>query len=108
MQSISLTYWTYEITDCLLSSAPNNNLKNYLTKCVNQISKIVDLVRGQLSTQNRITLGALVVLDVHARDTLSELIDFNVEKSNDFRWLSQVRLVATQSHMFGNMKNFLF
>lgn len=90
VQSISLTYWTSEITDCLLSNAPNNNLKNYLLKCVDQISTIVALVRGRLSTQNRITLGALVVLDVHARDTLAELIEFNVEKSNDFKWLSQV------------------
>lgn len=97
MQSISLTYWTSEITDCLLSNAPNNNLKGYLTKCIDQISRIVDLVRGRLSTQNRITLGALVVLDVHARDTLAELIDYNVEKSNDFRWLSQVWRVFTHA-----------
>lgn len=83
-------YWTSEISDCLLSSNPNGNLKSYLTKCIDQIATIVNLVRGQLSTQNRITLGALVVLDVHARDTLAELIDYNVEKSNDFRWLSQV------------------
>lgn len=86
-------YWTSEITECLLSDAPNNNLKVYLTKCIDQISKIVNLVRGPLSTQNRITLGALVVLDVHQRDTLAELIAYNVEKSNDFRWLSQVRRV---------------
>lgn len=101
MQSISLKYWTSEITDCLLSSDPNSNLTAYLTKSIDQISTIVNLVRGQLSTQNRITLGALVVLDVHARDTLAELIAYNVEKSNDFRWLSQVGpIVATECDRF--------
>lgn len=31
------------------------------------------------------------MLDVHARDVLMELIDFNVQLDNDFNWLSQIR-----------------
>lgn len=90
VQSISLTYWTAEITNSLLSDDPIQSMQEYFVKCKEQISKIVELVRGALSAQNRITLGALVVLDVHARDTLQDLISLKVRKSNDFSWLSQV------------------
>lgn len=90
VQSISLTYWTYYITECFLSESPKNSLKTYLQTNVEQIERIVDLVRGELSGQNRITLGALVVLDVHARDVLAEMVEKEVSELNDFQWLCQV------------------
>ena len=86
---VSMTYWTSEVT-----AGIRKGMKG-LTKCLKQeneqIAKIVDLVRGKLSLQNRITLGALVVLDVHARDVVQLLIDKSVEKDNDFQWLCQLR-----------------
>ncbi|XP_055588743.1 dynein axonemal heavy chain 7 isoform X2 [Uranotaenia lowii] len=91
IQSISCAYWTLEITKCFDSEDPLAALIVYKEKCKEQISHIVDLVRGKLAMQNRITLGALIVLDVHGRDVLADLIDIKTTKSDDFNWLAQLR-----------------
>lgn len=53
-----------------------------------QLKEIVDLVRSDLSELDRLTLGALVVMDVHAKDVIKELVDKRVNNVNEFSWLS--------------------
>ncbi|KAL7044814.1 hypothetical protein ACKWTF_002067 [Chironomus riparius] len=105
IQSISTTYWTIEITECFMQPDPVDALKEYSEKCSDQINHIVDLVRGKLSLQNRITLGALVVLDVHGRDVLTDLIENQTIKDNDFNWLSQLRYYVENDQLVTRMIN---
>lgn len=48
---------------------------------VEQLNGLTDLVRKPLTILARLTLGALIVIDVHARDVVQQLINENVHLS---------------------------
>ena len=86
---VSQIFWTSEVHDSLKMGTLG--LKDYLLKLNAQLGDVVKLVRGKLSMMTRITLGALVVIDVHARDVVVDMIAKNVHSENDFNWLAQLR-----------------
>ena len=49
------------------------------------------MVRQDLSPLERLTLGALVVLDVHGRDVIRQLARENIRSITDFSWIAQLR-----------------
>ena len=52
---------------------------------------MVAIVRKDLNTLQRTLMGALIVLDVHARDVVSELVQKKVSNLNDFEFSKQLR-----------------
>uniref|UniRef100_A0A8C3EP34 Dynein axonemal heavy chain 7 n=1 Tax=Corvus moneduloides TaxID=1196302 RepID=A0A8C3EP34_CORMO len=84
---VSSIYWTEEVSRAIRTRA----LQDFLEKSNLQIRDIVELVRGKLSSGARLTLGALIVIDVHARDVVSKLLEDKVIDLNDFQWISQLR-----------------
>jgi len=55
------------------------------------LKDIVILVRTDLSELDRLTLGALVTIDVHNRDVVSSLVKDNCTSPQDFSWMAQLR-----------------
>lgn len=65
-----------------------SSLKNLFSHLTQNLSLIVTKVRGDLTELNRLTLSAMVVLDVHNKDVIESFIKENVDNIYEFSWLS--------------------
>uniref|UniRef100_A0A8B9ZF17 Dynein axonemal heavy chain 7 n=1 Tax=Anas platyrhynchos TaxID=8839 RepID=A0A8B9ZF17_ANAPL len=96
---VSSIYWTEEVSEAITKGT----LQDFLEKSNLQIADIVELVRGKLSSGARLTLGALTVIDVHARDVVEKLVEDKITDLNDFKWISQLRYYWEENNVIVRM-----
>ncbi|XP_044001725.1 dynein axonemal heavy chain 12 [Aphidius gifuensis] len=87
---VSQIFWCIEVQICLRVQA-TWALETYYNNLKDQMSEMVNLVKGKLTKQNRTTLNALITIDVHAQDVVKLLIDKQITDDMDFEWLAQLR-----------------
>jgi dynein heavy chain len=61
-----------------------DGLKEFYEESNNNLESIVTMVRGNLQVLEMITLGALIVIEVHNKDVLKSLIDEKIPDINAF------------------------
>lgn len=83
----SQVHWTTEVEDAL----NKNELPEYCTQLETQLLKTVELVRQRLTKLQSITMGALITIDVHAKDVIKTLVAEKVNNVAAFEWISQLR-----------------
>jgi dynein heavy chain, axonemal len=86
--AVSQIYWAADIE----SKIQEQKLSDYFDYLQNQLIDTVGMVRSQTITNlDRITIKALIVIDVHAKDVVEHLVKSEVVDVNDFQWLRQLR-----------------
>lgn len=81
-------FWTSEVSEALEKGDLETRLYPQLQT---QLGNLVKLVRGDLSRMQRAVLSALIVIEVHAKDVVAELVHQKISSINDFEWISQLR-----------------
>lgn len=90
---ISQVYWASRVHVSLRRSVNNQTAITEFFKILNlELTDIVALIRStEISNLNRITIKSLIVIDVHAKDVVEELIRNKINSELDFQWMSQLR-----------------
>jgi len=88
--SVCALYWTKQVTEALQPNS-KGGVSAYMQQLNKQLEKLVELVRGDLTPLARATLGALTVMDVHARDVVAKMVEEGCKSDKDFEWLAQMR-----------------
>jgi dynein heavy chain len=87
-------WWTTEVNVAFgrLEEGYENSLKDYYKKQVNQLTALIGLIQGNMSSGNRQMIMTVCTLDVHARDMVAKLINEKADSATCFSWQSQLRL----------------
>ncbi|KAK5645095.1 hypothetical protein RI129_006395 [Pyrocoelia pectoralis] len=89
--AVSQIFWTLDMHQALNASS-RSAFTDLLKQLKLDLNEIVTLVRSTTITNlARITIKALIVIDVHAKDVAEDLYDKNVKNDTEFKWLAQLR-----------------
>jgi dynein heavy chain, axonemal len=73
----SQVHWTQDL-EKFANEEGMVGIKKYLAMLEQELKDTVDLVRQKLTLLQTITLGALIVIDVHAKNVIQKLVDENI------------------------------
>ena len=83
-------YWTLEIEEAL-----NNEgilgLEKYAKKSELQLLELVEVVQSPLDRRQRVNMGALITIEVHAKDTCFNMLSSKTDSITSFDWIKQLR-----------------
>ncbi|CAH0590400.1 unnamed protein product [Chrysodeixis includens] len=89
--AISQIYWAVDVHEAL-QTHQLSELEAFHLTLSKQLNETVAVIRRtDLTKLNSITVKALIVIDVHAKDVIFELVGKNVTEVTDFQWLAQLR-----------------
>lgn len=91
---VDQVFWTRNVTEAIAqveSGSDPQAVDGFYQFSLKQIDGMVQLVRGSLTKLQRIVMGAIITIDVHARDVVRSLAESKVASLCDFEWTRQLR-----------------
>ncbi|XP_060619679.2 dynein axonemal heavy chain 6 isoform X2 [Anolis sagrei] len=91
--TISQLMWCRDLTMCLEGDYHDHleALEEFETENFERLNALASLVRGSLPKLHRNIITALITIDVHARDIVTELVEKEVDSADNFDWQRQLR-----------------
>ena len=85
--------WTVECTKALhaIADGQKSAMRQAKKKQANTLTKLCDMVRGNLDKLSRKKVVNIVTIEVHARDVIDRMVKGGCASVNDFEWLLQLR-----------------
>ncbi|XP_023277881.1 dynein heavy chain 6, axonemal [Seriola lalandi dorsalis] len=90
--TISQMMWCRDMDACLEGDHDHfAALQEFELTNFDRLNALAALVRGQLPTLHRNIITALITIDVHARDIVTDLVRQKVDTRSNFEWQRQLR-----------------
>ncbi|XP_077994098.1 dynein axonemal heavy chain 6-like [Glandiceps talaboti] len=90
--TVSQIVWAREITEILEGDFDRlEAIADFEQQCFKNLNQLAGLVRGELTKLARSIIGALITIDVHARDIVTEMVRGKVDQTNSFDWTKNLR-----------------
>lgn len=83
----SQVWWTTLVEEAITK----HSIRDYFQLSTEQLNDLVELVRQPLTKQQQVTINALIVIDVHAKDVVEKLVIADIQEIGAFEWISQLR-----------------
>ncbi|XP_072318696.1 dynein axonemal heavy chain 6 [Eucyclogobius newberryi] len=90
--TISQMMWCRDMDNCLEGDHDHfAALQQFELTNIDRLNALAALVRGHLPSLHRNIITALITIDVHARDIVTDLVHQKVDSRSNFEWQRQLR-----------------
>ena len=83
--------WCEQVEEALSSENQDEGLKKVNEETEKNLTNLAKVVRCDLTDLERTKISALITMDVHSRDIVTELIQKKCSSVNDFEWFKRLK-----------------
>lgn len=89
VQTIDQEIWTKEVEKSIVAS--EEEINEYYNELQNNLKDVVDIIRTDISKSLSITLSALIIISVHNKEVVENLIKKKITEVSEFEWIANMR-----------------